>query len=645
MVRRIAVIAVVTTALVLTTSSLLAHGGLSRADPAPGSALGASPKAVRLFFSERPEASLCEIAVVDLKGAAYHDGRPQAVTGDPLSLIVPVRRLERGVYIVTWRVVSAVDGHITTGRYEFGVGVVPTTASTTSAAIQPPTALELGGRWLLLAGLIVLVGTTVAAAIRLVATQNLAVASVGWMVTLIGLAVFAFAQISNASVSMTALASTTIGRALLWRALAIVTAGLALLVARARPARYGEACAVAAIAAVVTVAIHSAAGHAATSSGWQLAGRVVAQWIHVVALGVWLGGLLALLAGIRGEPSETKATLIRRFSRIAAAALLMVVVTGLVRAYGELISWRDLIAADYGKAVLLKIGVTAAIAGLAAVNRWYSVPRAPISLRPLRRTSSAELGFATIALAGAAALGTLPPPASGFVAPRPLLATGSDFATSVRVELRTESDQPGPNQFTLHASDYDSRAPIEATNVVLQFAAIDDPEEPVTSLTLDRSSPDAYAGTGANLAFDGRWQITVLIQRGADSVLVPLHLEVAGPAVEVLPRREPSGKLYHVAFVPYVGMFRLDLDSERAGATALTVGCYDRIFERRPINSIVVTHESSDLQIRQLSMRRINQYQFASDVVLSRGANRIVIVTRGADGSRTRVVFDLPIGD
>jgi hypothetical protein len=58
-----------------------------------------------------------------------------------------------------------------------------------------------------------------------------------------------------------------------------------------------------------------------------------------------------------------------------------------------------------------------------------------------------------------------------------------------------------------------------------------------------------------------------------------------------------------------------------------------------------MTHESSDSQIRQLSLRRINQFQFASDVVLSRGANRIVIVTRGADGSRTRVVFDLPIGD
>jgi copper transport protein len=633
-----------TTALVLTTPSLGAHGGLRRSDPAPGSALGASPKSIRLFFSERPEVSLSEIAVVDLKGAAYHDGQPAAVRDDPLSLIVPVRQLERGVYIVNWRVVSAVDGHITTGRYSFGVGVVPTIAATTSADIQPPTPLELGGRWLLLTGLILLTGATMAAAIRLGSKHDIAVAFVGWIVTLAGLALFAFAQVSNADVSITALTSIAIGRALLWRALAILSAGIALLFARARPARHREACAVAAVAAALAVAIHAVAGHAATSSGWQLFGRVLAQWIHIVALGVWLGGLLALLVAVRGEPSEIKATAIRRFSRIAAVALLMVVVTGVVRSYGELLDWRDLIAADYGKALSLKVGVTAAIAVLAAVNRWYSVPRAEISLRPLRRTGSAELGFATIALAGAAALGTLPPPASGFVAPRPLVTSGADFATSVRVELRTESDQPGPNQFTLHARDYDSREPIVATNVVLQFAAMDDPEEPVTSLSLDRAKDGTYVGTGANLAFDGRWQITALIQRGADSVLVPLQLDVAGAAVEVLPRREPSGKLYHVAFVPYVGMFRLDLEAERPGATALTVGCYDRIFERRSINSIVVTHESSDSQIRQLSMRRINQFQFASDVVLSHGANRIVIVTRGADGSRTRVVFDLAIG-
>ena len=39
-----------------------AHAGLIRADPVAGAALGASPTAVRLTFSERPQASLSQRA-------------------------------------------------------------------------------------------------------------------------------------------------------------------------------------------------------------------------------------------------------------------------------------------------------------------------------------------------------------------------------------------------------------------------------------------------------------------------------------------------------------------------------------------------------------------------------------------------------
>ena len=361
----------------------MAHGGLNRADPAPGAALGASPKNVRLFFTEPPEATLSDIAVVDLKGAAYQAGRPEAVAGDPLSLTVPLRRLERGVYIVNWRVVSAVDGHTTSGSYAFGVGVVPTIAATSAATIVPPTPLEVGARWLLLTGLIILTGATVAAVTGLGGIHDLPLAAAGWLVTTIGLALFAAAQMRSAGMALSALWSVAIGRALIWRALAIMAAGMALLAARVRPARRREACGAAAVAAAVAIAVHVAAGHAATNTEWRLAARVFAQWAHVVAIGVWLGGLLALLAGIRGEPSEAKAIAIGRFSRLAAFALAIVIATGLARTYGELAGWRDLIATDYGKAVMLKIGATAAIAAVAAINRWHSVIRARFTLRPL----------------------------------------------------------------------------------------------------------------------------------------------------------------------------------------------------------------------------------------------------------------------
>jgi copper transport protein len=643
MLKRRALAAAVAGALLLTGVSLGAHGGLQRADPAPGAALGASPKVVRLFLTEPPEVSLSDIAVVDLKGTAYQAGRPQAVTDDPLSLIVPLRRLERGVYIVNWRVVSAVDGHTTSGSYAFGIGVVPMIAATSSPAMLAPTPLEIGARWLLLAGLIVLMGSTVAAVARLGGAHDLPLAAAGWLVTMIGLALFAVAQMRSAGMAPSALSSLAIGRALIWRAVAIMAAGIALLVARLYPAHRRKAAGVAAIALAVAIAVHAAAGHAASSTEWRLAVRVLAQWAHVVAIGVWLGGLLALVAGIRGGPSETKTIAIRRFSRVAAFALAIAVATGLSRTYGELTGWRDLTATDYGKAVMLKIAATVVITAVAAISRWHSVIRAPYTLSPLRLAGGAELGVASVALLAAAALGTLPPPASGFVAPRSLEAAGSDFATSVRVELTTESDQPGPNYFTLRARDYDSGAPVNAAQVMLQFAPIDDPDVPATSLALEPTRAGTYAGTGANLAFDGRWQVTALIQRGADAVSVPLQLDVAGPTMQVLPRREASGKPYHVAIVPYVGLFRIDLDPEHAGPSTLTVGCYDRVFEPRPIDSLVVTHEASGAPVRQLSLRRINRFQFASDIQLSSGANRIVAVTHGADGSRTRTAFDLTI--
>jgi copper transport protein len=644
MLKRTAFTAAFAAALLIACASVVAHGGLNRADPAPGAALGASPKSVRLFFTEPPEPTLSDIAVVDFKGAAYQISRPQAVADDPLSLTVPLRRLERGVYIVNWRVVSAVDGHTTSGSYAFGIGVVPTTATISSPAIPPPTPLEIGARWLLLTGLVVLTGASVAAAARFGGVHDLALATAGWSATMIGLALVVVAQIRSAGITVQALMSVAIGRALIWRALAVAVAGIALLTARLRPERRREALGVAAMAAAVAIAVHAAAGHAATNTGWRLAFRVFAQWAHVVAIGVWLGGLLALLAGIRGEPSDTKAIAIGRFSRLAGFALAIVVATGLARTYGELAGWRDLIATDYGTAVLLKIGATVVIAAVAAINRWHSVVRARFTLTPLRRAGSAELGLATVALLAAAALGTLPPPASGFVAPRSLRAAGSDFGTSVRVELTTESDQPGPNQFTIRARDYDSRAPVIAATVTLQFAPMDDPDVPGTSLALEQTRDGTYTGTGANLAFDGRWQVTAVIQRGADSVSVPLQLDVAGPAIQVLPRREASGKPFHVAIVPYAGLFRIDLDPEHAGPSTLTVSCYDpRIFEPRPIDSLVVTHEASGAPVQPLSLRRLNQFQFASDIVLSAGANRIVAITHGADGSRTRTAFDITI--
>src|SRR6476469_2962872 len=100
--------------LALAPASALGHAGLVRSDPAPGAALGASPTAIRLTFSERPQASLSRLRVLDGRGQLV---RTAPVYGAGLSLAVPVARLPRGLYTVDWRVVSAIDGHASFGKF------------------------------------------------------------------------------------------------------------------------------------------------------------------------------------------------------------------------------------------------------------------------------------------------------------------------------------------------------------------------------------------------------------------------------------------------------------------------------------------------------------------------------------------------
>src|SRR4029077_11519153 len=140
-----------------------AHAGLRSSDPVAGATLGDSPTRVRLSFWEKPEVSLSIIRVLDPHGAAYQIGPAEGVAGDPQSLAVRVRPLDRGVYIVSWRVISALDGHATTGSYAFGVRATPTGA--TIAAITFPSGtlpLEMLARWIFLAGLILMLGGTAA---------------------------------------------------------------------------------------------------------------------------------------------------------------------------------------------------------------------------------------------------------------------------------------------------------------------------------------------------------------------------------------------------------------------------------------------------------------------------------------------------
>jgi copper transport protein len=513
-----------------------AHAALRLSDPSDGATLRDSPAAIRLTFTERPDTGLSDIRVIGTAGTAFQIDRPVTVPGDALSISIQLQPLDRGVYTVSWRIVSAVDGHATTGTYAFGVGTDPGAAAPASATSPPAVSLvEIIARWVLITGLVGLLGGAVAGVGRFGGTSDVAIGAAGCLLALVGVTLLAVFQTRNAGVSFANLLDSAVGQSLVWRFAAAAVAGIALFRAwRQRPDDRRLAMAVVLLAALTAVALHVAGGHAAASDRWPLA-MLASQWVHFAAVGIWLGGLPPLLLGVHGAPSASKADAVGRFSILASVALVVVTLTGIARAAGELSAWGDLTSTAYGQAVLAKIALTVGIAAFAAVNHWRNVAAAVADLRPLRRAGSGEVALAACALGVAAALGSTPPPAAASADQDALVASAADFGTTLRVRLTARSDRPGPNRFAVAVTDYDSGEPLNPRSVSLRFTPLDDARIASSTLEMSRGQDESFIGSGSHLAFDGRWRITALIEREGDSVEVPMDVRV----IESDPRAAP----------------------------------------------------------------------------------------------------------
>lgn len=111
-------------------------------------------------------------------------------------------------------------------------------------------------------------------------------------------------------------------------------------------------------------------GHTVTT-GWRPLHALVNS-VHVVAGGVWFGGVVTLAAvtwwrSRRGHETRI-GELVVRFSSIATIALAAVAIAGLVLAFFVLDGIGDLTGTKWGRTLLLKTGAVTAAAALGAYN-------------------------------------------------------------------------------------------------------------------------------------------------------------------------------------------------------------------------------------------------------------------------------------
>jgi putative copper resistance protein D len=164
-------------------------------------------------------------------------------------------------------------------------------------------------------------------------------------------------------------------------------------------------------------------GHAAMDTGETGLAHKINQMVHLAAAGLWLGGLapLAMLLRraltARGAPFVPLVRLaLPHFSQMGYAAVALVALTGTVNSVLLVGSFEALLGTPYGRLLLVKIALFAAMVALALGNRFRLLPRlgdasanSASTLRALLRSVAIEQMLGLAILAVVAVLGTWPP--------------------------------------------------------------------------------------------------------------------------------------------------------------------------------------------------------------------------------------------
>ena len=144
-------------------------------------------------------------------------------------------------------------------------------------------------------------------------------------------------------------------------------------------------------AAAALIAPLALIGHAGATPGAAGQLHLASDVVHLVAAGVWLGGLpaLALLLSSARPPRGLAARAAARFSALGVASVGALLASGIVNSWMLLSAPRDLIATDYGALLFLKIGLFAAMLAIAAVNRFHLTPQLAGAPRGARSCATA----------------------------------------------------------------------------------------------------------------------------------------------------------------------------------------------------------------------------------------------------------------
>jgi copper transport protein len=466
----------------LVPESAAAHAKLVRTEPEGRALLDASPGEISLYFSEGINLGISQITLLDRSRNEYPVGPLAHIGGDASTMEASLERaLPPGTYTVVWQVLSAVDGHVTTGSFAFrvkGTGGEETepiepldgTGGVGDESVPQPDPLRWLSRALIFGALAFLLGGPILALLVVEPTLSSskdesrgrlwrslgrrfgragAIAAVVLFVALVLDLLLQVATIRGGNligalgegdVGLSVLNSSRYGLTWSLRAVAAFLLLAFMLFIWLFSGRGGSGMWELVIAAAsLAMVAQSLGSHAAALTDAGLLGGfplpIVVDWLHLVTVGTWIGGLgylaLVLYPGMKAEGYtwEERRTLlanaIPRFSRLAVVSVIVLAATGFATVLLRTQDIGALLSSTYGLLLALKIAAYGVLVAIGAINlrrltpllqaKVKGNPDEEASKRPVRglsRNVMLEIGLASVALLLAGGLTLTPPPAS-----------------------------------------------------------------------------------------------------------------------------------------------------------------------------------------------------------------------------------------
>ncbi|MCW3820458.1 copper resistance protein CopC [Micromonospora sp. DR5-3] len=545
-----------------TTHPAYAHAYLLETSPVDGEVLASPPAEVRLRFDDAVSFNERSIQLLDTNAKKLAIGTPGHLDGKANTARVSLPTdLTEGTYVLAWRVTSA-DSHVVSGAFSFSIGHPSATAAPVEQdADRAVLVVDAVGRALAFLGVALALGGALFVAVlwpagrtdrrgRRIVWSGFGVLTAGTVVVLLVQGPYA-AGTSLAGVFdpdlLGAALSTRLGHALLARLVIVLALGVAFGIAvrpnspspSAPAATAGAGAtrrivlpAVAAVGAVALTLTWALADHAQTGVQTWLA--VPATSLHLLAMALWLGGLITLAICVliptgRRETSKviTLEPALPRFSRLAQVCFAVVAATGVYLSWRQVGTWAAVGATDFGRLLLGKLAVVLAVVGLAAGARRFVRRRGrePLGLdaapaaavRWLRRSVVGEilLGVAVVSIT-AVLVNTAPartsyaPPVHTTV-PIPAAAAGS--AAGLRdssVEVKIEPARSGSNVADIYLTGPDGS--LVAVPEISGQLESPDREVPALPITVTAAEPGHYVANSMSIPFPGVWVLRLDIR-------------------------------------------------------------------------------------------------------------------------------------